>query len=96
MLTMTSNAAQTIKDLLASSGLPPDSAGLRIAVAEPAPDRDPGLAVSLTPVPGNDDQVVEQEGAQVFIEPAAADALDDKVLDATPEAGQARFTLAEQ
>lgn len=96
MLTMTSDAAQTIKNLLASSGLPPDRAGLRIAVAERAPDRDPSLAVTLTPVPEGDDQVVEQEGAHVFVESAAADALDDKVLDASSETGQARFTLAEQ
>ena len=43
-----------------------------------------------------EDQVVEESGAQVFLEPHAAEALDDKVLDAEIEGGEVRFAVGEQ
>jgi hypothetical protein len=48
------------------------------------------------PFPAEDDQVVEESGAQVFLEPHAAEALDDKVLDAEIERGEVRFAVGEQ
>jgi Fe-S cluster assembly iron-binding protein IscA len=47
--------------------------------------------------PRPDDQVVEQEGARVFVEPAAATVLDDKVLDVrVDDGGGVQFLLAGQ
>jgi hypothetical protein len=41
--------------------------------------------------------VVENAGARVFLDPAAAELLADQALDAGPDAeGQARFTLVHQ
>jgi len=46
--------------------------------------------------PAEDDEVVEEQGAQVFLEPNAAALLDDKRLDAQVEAGQVTFAIAQQ
>jgi hypothetical protein len=52
----------------------------------------------LTPaVPNKADQIVEDQGARVFLEPDAALMLDDKVLDATvDEDSGVKFPLAAQ
>lgn len=78
MLTLTENAVQAIRSLTAQ----PDSqadAGLRIMAGES--DVAP-LQLSLAPNPMAGDEVVETEGARVFMEPAAAEVLSDKALDA--------------
>jgi hypothetical protein len=62
----------------------PDGAGLRIATRPEGP-AEGEFEVSVAAVPAEDDQVIEESGAQVFLEPHAAEALDDKVLDAEIE-----------
>jgi len=53
--------------------------------------------VTLAETPVDGDQVIETEGARVFLEPGAAVALDDKSLDAqVDDEGTVAFTLAEQ
>lgn len=94
MLTITEEATTAIEQIVASPELP-DNAGLRIASSD-----EPGrLELSVTLAPNEDDVVVDvgDEGARVFLEPEAADFLDDKVLDAAPVAGgQLRFSITEQ
>jgi Fe-S cluster assembly iron-binding protein IscA len=51
--------------------------------------------------PGNpiwkeDDQVVDEHGAHVFLEPHAASYLDDKLLDADIDGHQVRFAVSTQ
>lgn len=91
MLTLTANAATTIRALVDGSEIP-DAGGLRIA-------RDPAagsLALSLAAVPADEDQVVESAGARLFLEPEAAGILEDKTLDATSDGeGRVRFALTE-
>jgi hypothetical protein len=41
------------------------------------------LRLSVALLPSEDDEVLEEQGARVFLEPEAAALLDDKVLDAT-------------
>jgi Fe-S cluster assembly iron-binding protein IscA len=53
------------------------------------------LQVSVVPLPAEDDEVIEEQGASVFLEPEAAALLDDKVLDATVEHNQVAFTIAD-
>jgi iron-sulfur cluster assembly protein len=53
------------------------------------------LQVSVVPLPAEDDEVIEEQGARVFLEPEAAALLDDKVLDATVEQNQVAFTIAD-
>lgn len=93
MLVLTDTAATTIRTLLDRPGYP-DDAGLRISQTA---DEQPGLTVEPTAAPEPEDQVIDEEGARVFVEPGAAEVLTDMTLDAevTPE-GQVRFNLLPQ
>ena len=92
MLTLTTNATSVIKDLTTQPQIP-EGCGLRIA---PAPDGSGELQLSLQaePVPG--DEVIDTEGARVFLEPATADLLADQTLDAQVTDGGAGFYLTAQ
>ncbi len=92
MLTLTDNAVLVIRDLTAQQEVP-DGAGLRIAT-----DADAGaLTLSLAESPAQGDQVVDNSGARIFLDPDAAQLLDDKALDAAVDAqGAVRFGLAER
>lgn len=92
MLTLTDNATTEIRNIVADPQVP-DGCGLRIA-NDPAAG---GLTLTLASAPAEDDQVLEDGGARVFLEPEAAALLDDKSLDAQPDGdGQLRFTVAAQ
>jgi iron-sulfur cluster assembly protein len=55
------------------------------------------VSLSLIDSPEDGDERVEAaEGAGVFLEPDAAELLDDKVLDAEIEQGEIRFSLHQQ
>lgn len=89
MLTLTPNAAQAIRALVDASELP-EAGGLRIS-------DDPSgtsLTLALTPVPAEDDRVIDDAGAHVFLAPHAASLLDDKTLDAgTDTEGRLQFGI---
>jgi iron-sulfur cluster assembly protein len=94
MLAITDKAVEAINGIVSSQEA--ETAGVRIvAHAESEPEH--ALEVSVAAVPAEDDEVVEEAGAQVFLEPRAAEALDDKVLDAqVDELGQVTFSVGEQ
>lgn len=93
MLVLTPAAAQAVKAVTTAPNAP-EEAGLRIA---PTADEQNALQLSATEGPGDGDQVVEGEGARVFLEPRVAEFLDDKVLDArVDEEGAAHFVLLDQ
>jgi iron-sulfur cluster assembly protein len=52
--------------------------------------------LSVVPVPAEDDEVIEEQGARIFLEPDAASLLDNKVLDAKLEQNKVAFTIADQ
>jgi iron-sulfur cluster assembly protein len=52
--------------------------------------------LSVVPLPAEDDEVIDEQGARVFLEPEAASLLEEKVLDANPEEDQVAFTIADQ
>jgi len=54
------------------------------------------LQLSVVVLPGEDDEVIDEQGARVFLEPEAASMLDDKILDASVEQNQVEFTIADQ
>ncbi|MGH4016961.1 MAG: adhesin [Pseudonocardiaceae bacterium] len=97
MLTITETAAQAINSLISASQMP-EGAGLRI-VSQPESDVD-ALELSVAPAPDEQDTVLEGGGATVFLEPGAAEALDDKILDVQKvvedNEEQYRFALAQQ
>jgi iron-sulfur cluster assembly protein len=96
MLVLTEAAAEVVKSVTASPQAP-EGAGLRIASAVPEP-RDPSaLQLVATAAPNQEDEVIEADGARVFLEPSAAAYLADKVLDVQfDEQGAAQFALARQ
>ncbi len=93
MLTITDTAAEAIKGIVASPQVP-EGAGLR--ATRPESPAGGAFEVTVAPVPAEEDQVVEESGAQVFLEPRAAEVLDDKVLDAEIEGGEVRFAVGER
>ncbi len=93
MLTLTDSATSAIRSLTAQPDLP-DEAGLRIMRQG---DGTASFQLALTEGPGAGDQVVESEGARVFLEAEAAEILSDKALDAQmdPE-GDLVFRISDQ
>lgn len=93
VLTLTDEAVTVIRDLTSRPGLPAET-GLRIA---PEGGDAGGLALSLSEGPQAGDQVIGEAGVQVFVQPDAAAALDDKALDArVNETGEVSFQLQQQ
>jgi iron-sulfur cluster assembly protein len=88
MFAVTDAAAEAISGVLSLQGAP-EGAGLGIATP-PAAAPERGLEVALAAVPPR------KTGAHVLLESRAAEALDDKLLDARVEGGQVRFTVSEQ
>jgi Fe-S cluster assembly iron-binding protein IscA len=76
MLAITENAAGAIRDLMEATEMPAGG-GLRIDATE----QQDGLELQVANEPGQDDTVVADGGANIFLAPAAAEVLDDKVLD---------------
>lgn len=92
MLTLTSGAVQVIRTVTANPELPPET-GIRIASGVNGSE---ALSLSVAPAPEEGDQVVEEEGARVYLEPTAAILLDDKTLDAEVDPkGDVAFTIGE-
>ena len=97
MLTLTENASTIVNEITTQIGLG-EGGGLRISAdSSPADPTQPNF--ELTPAeqgePG--DQVVEQNGATIYLDSSAAELLDDKVLDAAVDAsGKVEFALAVQ
>jgi iron-sulfur cluster assembly protein len=93
MLTLTDSAVTAIRTLTSQPELPEDT-GLRIMAQDEAA---PSFQVTLAETPVAGDQVIEADGARVFLEANAAAALDDKALDAqVDDEGTVAFTVALQ
>jgi iron-sulfur cluster assembly protein len=97
VLTLTENASTVVKTIVDQSveeSADQGTAGLRIS--QDAPDS-PALHVIATEAPQPGDQVLEEDGARVFLEETAAATLEDKVLDAqVDEGGGVQFSIAVQ
>jgi iron-sulfur cluster assembly protein len=96
MLTITPEASQAIRGILAASDAP-DGSMFRIATqGQDGPAPGPSLTISVTDAPPPDDQIVEGEEVAVSVEPTAAVMLDDKALDATVVGEEVSFSIGEQ
>jgi len=90
MLALTENVTTIVKKLAEEV---PEISGLRIATE----DEGQSLSVSPAEQAQGDDQVVEQDGATIYLEAAAAQLLDDKVLDGgVDDEGNIQFALGQQ
>jgi Fe-S cluster assembly iron-binding protein IscA len=92
MLTMTDNAVLVIRDLAAQQDVA-EGGGLRIAA-----DTDAGsLSIELVEQPAQGDQVVDHQGARIFLDADAAELLNDTSVDATvDDEGVVQFGFTEQ
>ena len=90
MLTLSPSAVEAVDALLHSPTVP-DDAGLRIGTAG-----EQQLTVELAPEPAPGDQVIEEGGARVFVDPEAAPILDNVQLEAQTDGDQIAFGLAPQ
>ncbi|MEV0002211.1 iron-sulfur cluster biosynthesis family protein [Micromonospora sp. NPDC050980] len=92
MLTMTDNAVLVIRDLAAQQDLA-DAGGLRIAA-----DTEAGsLSLELVPQPVQGDQVVDDQGARIFLDSDAAELLNDTAVDAVvDDEGIVQFGFTEK
>ncbi|MDT0201447.1 Fe-S cluster assembly protein HesB [Nocardioides sp. AE5] len=91
MLTLTENASTIVKQI---AGQDDATVGLRITSEAGAEN---AFAVSAAGSAEPGDQVVEQDGATVYLDEPASVQLDDKVLDAAvDDQGGVQFALAPQ
>ena len=89
MLTLTTQAATAIRRIIDKADVPADG-GLRIA-DDPTGQ---SLALSLAPVPAEEDEVLDQSGVRVFLDAKAASVLSDKTLDCSADAsGKVQFGI---
>jgi Fe-S cluster assembly iron-binding protein IscA len=91
VLTLTPNAQTLVRDITAQPEVP-DGGGLRIAPAPAAPGQ---LQVSVTTGPEPGDEVIDNEGARVFVEHQTAELLGDSTLDAQNGADGPSFVLTQ-
>ncbi|MEU0879406.1 iron-sulfur cluster biosynthesis protein [Lentzea sp. NPDC005914] len=96
MLEVTPVAAEVINELTSQSAATNDSVGLRFSVAADD-DSQAALELSLSEAAEGDQVVTADAGAKVIMEPAAAQYLEDKVLDVREDAeGNPAFAIARQ
>jgi iron-sulfur cluster assembly protein len=94
VLTITSNAAEAIRAIVQSTDVP-DEGGIRISIARQNGSQ-ASLELALSPAPMEGDDVLELNGAHVFLDEMASVALDDKSLDAEVQGGEISFGIVEQ
>jgi Fe-S cluster assembly iron-binding protein IscA len=94
LLALTDSAVQAVKRIVLSSDEVSETSGLRMVAEQTGMQT--SLQLSVVPLPAEDDEVIEEHGARVFLEPEAASLLDDKVLDASVVQDRVAFTIAEQ
>jgi iron-sulfur cluster assembly protein len=92
MLTLTEEAKDVVRAMVAA-GADDGSTGLRIATED---GDGGGLSLSLASDPSDGDAVIDEDGTRIFIEPEAAEMLDDKVLDAQRHEDHVHFSLHQQ
>jgi iron-sulfur cluster assembly protein len=93
VLTLTAAAADTVRQLLASARASAEPhAGVRIS-ARRLSTAERSIEIALTDQAEATDQTIDEAGATVFLDETAAAFLDDKVLDASVEAGGVYFTI---
>jgi hypothetical protein len=72
-----------VKSIVSSSDEVSETGGVRMAAERAGTQAN--FHLSVVPLPAEDDEVIEEQGVRVFLEPEAASLLDEKVLDASVE-----------
>jgi iron-sulfur cluster assembly protein len=102
LLALTNDAVHAVTEIVsseeASESGPPAAAGLRLGlrlVAEQV-GAETTVEVGGVALRAEEDEVVEEQGVRLLLDPAAASLLEDKVLDATVEGDEVEFGLVDQ
>jgi iron-sulfur cluster assembly protein len=93
VLAITEDAATAIDSIVTSSGLP-EGAGLRITQemnVQSGGEARTDLRLSVVEAAEEGDEVLED--VRIFLDPEAAEFLDDKLLDADVDGDDVRFSL---
>ncbi len=93
MLTITSEAAQAVREIRESNDLP-DSAGLRITAEQEGDDV--SIDLDFTEAPEAGDAIVEEAGARVFLDGQAAELLSGVELGVEAHGDHVHFQLLER
>jgi Fe-S cluster assembly iron-binding protein IscA len=94
MLNLTENASTVVKGIADQI---PEASGLRITALATEEAQPPSFDVAPAAQAEPGDEVVEADGATVYLDGDAAQELDDKVLDASvDQEGRVEFALAPQ
>lgn len=95
-LTLTENAVEAVREIVASAPEAQASSGVRIVAHENA-DGPASFELSIASMPAADDEVIEEQGARVFLETTASDLLESKALDARVDDDRhVAFVIGEQ
>jgi iron-sulfur cluster assembly protein len=94
MLTLTETASTVVKAIIEQS---PDAEHAGLRINSEGTDANAELGVAVVEAPDDRDQVLEQDGARVFLDDGARIALADKVLDAQVGSdGSVSFAIGQQ
>jgi iron-sulfur cluster assembly protein len=91
LLELTPSTVKTVRDLSDASG----KSALRIFV-DPRGHEDLVLTAALVDEPAEGDEVVEDAGAMVYLDAGAAEALDEKRLDACVTNGKLKLAVLDR
>ena len=94
MLQLTDRATEAIQLIVTSADVPAGG-GVRI-YAKPINEESAAIDMAVVETPDPSDAVIDQGEAHVFVEQGAAMLLDDKVLDASLEGEQVKFSVEDQ
>lgn len=94
MLALTDSAVVAVKNIVSSLDEGPETCGLRVTAAREGMDS--RFQLSIVALPAEGDEVIEEDGARIFLETEAAALLDDKLLDASVEESRVAFTIKDR
>jgi Fe-S cluster assembly iron-binding protein IscA len=95
MLALSERVVVAINGIMSNPEIP-EGAGLRVSPQMTGESKAVALELSVVEAPVGGDQVVEDQGAQVFVDERVSPMLEDKTLDATTEGEQVQFTIVDR
>lgn len=94
MLKLSENAAAALESIRRSEGVPEEH-NTRLT-AERQPSGDVAVRLEFVEATGEEDQVAEQAGTEVYVDPAIADPLAESVMDVQDSAEGLSFVFRPQ
>jgi iron-sulfur cluster assembly protein len=95
MLALSERAVVAINGIMSNPEIP-EGAGLRVSPQITGESEAAAIELSVVEAPVGGDQVVEDQGAQVFVDERVSPMLEDKTLDDTTEGEQVQFTIVDR